>query len=467
MDWSTSSKQGLPALPAGRQAARQGFTILEILITVFIIGTVVTGIFGLFVLDISTNREGERRVVALALANERAEMIRNLPYNQVGTEGGVPAGAIKQQEAIVRNGLTYTVKTDIRYIDDPFDGLITGSPPDTLNTDYKQARVEVSWTAAGGATRTTRLLLQVSPPGVEGGTAGGTLLFQALSAGGQAVAGAIVTLQNSAVNPAVNITTQTDSAGYLVLPGLTAATEQYVLTVTKNDFTTEQTYAATSSFTPDVAHRHLTMLAGQLTEKTFAIDALSAFNVRTQNTTQAAVPNVTYALQGSKTIGTDAAGQPVYLTTRTGTTNASGQVTESALTWDSYNFTVDGVAIGQDIKETSLVLPVTLDPGTTLDLVATLVPHQERSLHVTVVSPVGLPVDNATVRLSGAGYDVTLGTGAVGQVYFPNNPQLPADLIPSNGDYTLEITAPGFQPLISTVTVSGTTRVRIELVPSP
>lgn len=447
-------------------SSRQGFTILEVLITIFIIGTVVTGVFGLFVLNIRTNREGERRVVALALANERAEMIRNLPYDDVGTEGGIPPGAIKQQETVVRDGLTYTVKTDIRYVDDPFDKLITGSPPDTLNTDYKQARVEASWVAAGGSTRTTYLLLQITPPGVEGGTAGGTLLFQALNATGAAVAGATVTLQHSTAAPPVNIATQTDSAGYVVLPGLPPATEKYALTTTKSGFTTEQTYPATSDFTPDVAHRPLTLLAGQLTAKTFVIDALSGLNIRTHDTTQAAVGSVAYSLQGSKTIGTDASGQPVYLTTRTGTTNAGGQATENNLTWDSFDFAIDGVATGYDIKETSLVLPVTLNPGVTLDLTATLVPHQDRSLHVTVVSPLAQPVDNATVRLFGTGYDVTLGTGVVGQVYFPNNPALPADYIPANGTYTLEITAPGFQPSSTPVTVSGTTQARVELVPS-
>lgn len=446
-------------------SSKSGFTILEVLITVFIIGTVITGIFGLFILNIRTNREGERRVVALALANERAEMIRNLPYDDVGTEGGIPAGAIKQQETIVRDGLSYTVKTDIRYIDDSFDKLITDSPPDVLNTDYKQARVEASWTAAGGEARTTYVLLQISPQGVEGGTAGGTLLFQALNAIGAAMAGATVTLQNSAANPAVNITTQTDSAGYVVLPGLPPATEQYALTVTKSGFSTEQTYTATSSFTPDVAHRPLTLITGQLTAKTFAIDALSGLNIRTQNTSQVAVGPVAYSLQGGKTIGTDSLGQPVYLTVRNGTTAANGQATESNLTWDSFDFTIDGAATGYDIKETTFVLPLTLDPGATLDLTATLVPHQERSLHVTVVSPTGVPVDNSMVRLFGGAYDVMLGTGAVGQVYFPNNPVLPADYIPSNGDYTLEITAPGFQAFTSTVTVTGTSRVRIELVP--
>lgn len=444
----------------------KGFTILEVLITVFIIGTVVTGIFGLFVLNISTNREAERRVAALALANERAEMIRNLPYDEVGTEGGVPSGTIKQQEDIVRDGLSYTVKTDIRYVDDPFDKLITGSPPDTLNTDYKQARIEVYWVAAGGRAQTTRLLLQVGPAGAEGSSTGGTLQFQALSAGGQGVAGATVTLQNSAVSPAVNITTQTDNTGLVVLPGLPPANEQYALTVTKNGFTTEQTYGASSSFNPDLAHRHLTLLTGQLTEKAFVIDALSALTVHTQTVNQAAVGSVMYAMRGSKTIGTDAGGQPVYLTARTGVTSSGGQATENDLTWDSYDLTIDGVATGYDIKETSVVRPVMLDPGVTLDLTVTLVPHQEQSLQVTVVSPTGQPVDNATVRLWGSGYDKTLGTGVVGQVYFPDNPQLPADYIPGAGDYTLEITAPGYQAYTAVVPVNGTSQVRAELVPA-
>src|SRR3989344_1301397 len=114
-----------------------GFTLIELLIATFIIGTVIVGVFGLFVLGLRSGQEGERRIVGTALANERAEMIRNLPYASVGTVNGIPAGSIPQTETIVRNNNSYTVKTDIRYIDDPFDGTAGGVPHDTLNTDYK------------------------------------------------------------------------------------------------------------------------------------------------------------------------------------------------------------------------------------------------------------------------------------------------------------------------------------------
>ncbi|MCH8748691.1 type II secretion system protein, partial [Patescibacteria group bacterium] len=222
-----------------------GFTIIELVITTFIIGTMVTGLFGLFVLNLRAAQEAERRVVAIALANERSEMIRNLPYLNVGTVeavGGEPAGTIPQVIVITRNGQPYTVRTDIRYIDDPFDNVVSsgedscGSPPcitichvppdnpenpvtldlvpaaeldahiahgdtmgpcegqeppgdDLLDTDYKQVRIEVSW-PSHNEIRPVLILTFVAPPGVEGGELGGTLDFQALNAAGQGVEGA-------------------------------------------------------------------------------------------------------------------------------------------------------------------------------------------------------------------------------------------------------------------------------------
>ena len=83
---------------------QSGFTLLEVVIAVFIIGTVVAGMFGLFLLTLRSAQTGERRVAAVALANERMEMVRNLPYVEVGTQGGVPSGPIWPDEDVARNG---------------------------------------------------------------------------------------------------------------------------------------------------------------------------------------------------------------------------------------------------------------------------------------------------------------------------------------------------------------------------
>jgi len=430
-----------------------GFTFIELLVVTFVVGFSVVGIFGLFVLSLRTAQEGERRVAAVALANERAEMIRNLPYLNVGTLGGLPSGPIPQEEAIFRNGLTYTVRTDIRYFDDPYDGT---APADALNIDYKQARVEVSWPSPNNATPILEIM-HIAPVGIEGGEAAGTLDFQALTAAGAGVSGATVHLVNESTNPTVDFTTQADDTGRVLLPGLPVAAGSYELSVSKAGLTSEQTYDTTASFIPDADHTHLSALQGQVTEKTFFVDQTASVDVTTQDEAAQPIGTVAYSLIGTRTIGIDGAGQPVYVFDYTGQTDATGSATHEELVWDSYALTIDGAAAGYDIKETNMLLPISVDPAEAVDLVVTLTPHTTISLHVSVATAAGLPVDNATVRITATGVDETNITGAVGQVFFPDL------LLP--GDYALEVSAPGFTDLVSTVTVSGTTRTTVQMTP--
>jgi prepilin-type N-terminal cleavage/methylation domain-containing protein len=446
-----------------RYTRQRGFTIIEILITTFIIGTVVTGLFGLFLLNMRINREAERRVIGLALANERAELIRNLPYLDVGTVGGIPAGDLPTTLVVTRNTVPFTVKTDIRYVDDPFDGLVTGAPSDLLNTDYKQVRIEVSWPTPL-ATPPLTLLMQVAPAGIEGGEAAGTLIFQALNAGGQGVSDATVQVVNDTVDPAIDITTETDNDGRVILPGLPESASTYELTVSKSGFTGEQTYDVTAGFTPDVDHSHLSALAGEVTSKTFFIDAVSSLTLTTQTTNGTALGGVPYSLRGTKTIGTDASAEPVYVVDVSQSTNPGGTATQADLVWDTYTLLIDGAASGYDIKETSSVLPLVINPAETHAVTVTLVDHQPHSLRVTVVDPLGAPVSGAAVRLFGLGYDHTLNTPSSGQVYFSDDP---ATLLSSDGDYALEVQAAGFDLFEQTVSVAGTTHTTAVLTPTP
>ena len=61
------------------------------------------------------------------------------------------------------------------------------------------------------------------------------------------------------------------------------------------------------------------------------------------------------------------------------------------------------------------------------------------------------------MQLTDNGVDETLGTGLVGQVFFPG--------LPVNADYTLNVSAPSFEPGSSVVTVEDTTRVTVALTP--
>lgn len=430
---------------------QSGFTLLEVVIAVFIIGTVVAGMFGLFLITLRGAQTGERRIVAVALANERMEMVRNLPYLSVGTVGGVPGGSVPQQITITRNGQAYTVRTDIRYVDDEYDGL-TGA--DAYNADYKQIRVAVSWPSQYQISPVL-LISYVAPQGVEGGELGGTLDFQALDASGAPVAGATLVVNNDTLDPPISITTQTNDQGRVLLPGFPPANNSYRLSVTKDSYTQEQTYDTTATFFPLPEYSHVSMLAQQVTARTFFIDRAASLSTTTRDEAGIPLPTIAYGLRGTKIRGRDENNNPVYKVDATASTNAQGQGSHSGLEWDTYSVTIDGAATGYDIKETSSVVPVSIIPGAALNLTMTLVPHTPHSLHVTVVSVAGAPVDNATVHITNTGFDETKITGPVGQVFW-------ADLAASP-TYQLELDAPGFVPFVQAVAVSGTTRVRLEL----
>ncbi|MBI1833592.1 MAG: carboxypeptidase regulatory-like domain-containing protein [Candidatus Andersenbacteria bacterium] len=482
----------------------RGFTIIEIVITTFLIGTVVVGVFGLFLLSLRSAQESERRVVAVALANERMEMVRNLPYVNVGTSGGIPTGPILQIETVARNGLDYLVKTDIRYVDDEYDGKAAapteeddhitichrpgtqsentltissqawpahqahgdyqgecGNPDDgtgdgdEYNADYKQVRVEVSWTSPSNPSPVL-FITYIAPPGIEGGELGGTLDLQVIDAAGVGVPSAQVVLINDDTSPAINLTTQTDSDGRLILPGLPEEADSYALAISKAGYTSEQTYDSSASFVPDADHGHLSMILKALTSKTFSIDETASLIVNTKDATATAVPDIAYTLRGTKTIGTDGSGNPVYVLDETAATNSAGTHTHSALVWDSYNFQVDGETSGYDIKETSLLLPLVVLPGDDLTLDVTLVEHTPLSLHVTVANSEGLPIDNATVTLTkNPTFTEEQGTGVLGQVFF-------ADL-PTTATYTLTVDAPGFTSSSQQVPVDESERIRVQL----
>lgn len=490
------------------QQVESGFTIIEILITTFIIGTVITGLFGLFVLSLRTSQESERRVVAVALANEKMEIVRNLPYVNVGTVGGVPAGPIEQEETVERNQIPYTVKTDIRYVDDEYDGEVAGSveedekitichrpghpseqtlevpasaldahlahgdtqgacgstgegtpPGDEYNADYKQVRVEVTWNSNLQATPVV-LITYVAPQGIEGGQLGGTLDFLALDSAGVGIAGADVTVVNDEVDPAINITTQTNSEGRLVLPGLPESADSYEIGVTKAGYTAEQTLDGTATFIPDTDHSHLSMVLREVASKTFVIDLLANLTITMEDETAQALPDISFGIQGTKTIGKDENEELVYILDETSITDVNGQVAYTDIVWDSYTITMDGAVTGYDIKETSVISPFVVNPGENIDVTVTLAPHTDRSLHVTVISADGQSVDNATVQLvhSTNGYDETRATGLPGQVFFED--------IPTAGTYDLNVSAPSYDSQVQQVDIQGTEQLRVELTPT-
>lgn len=104
---------------------RLGFTLLEIVISLGIMVLIVVAISQLYTTYLRLTSDEKLKITVASLANQKIELIRNLPYSQIGTIGGIPAGTIPQTEIINRNNTDFTVSTEIIYIDDPFDGTLT------------------------------------------------------------------------------------------------------------------------------------------------------------------------------------------------------------------------------------------------------------------------------------------------------------------------------------------------------
>ena len=257
----------------------RGISLIETLLGITILVVVGISLFTLISFTLKVIWESQAKIIGTQLANQKIEMAQNLAYEDVGTEGGIPTGPIPANEVVERNGLDYVVATEIQYVDDPFDGTLGGDPDDTLNTDYKKIRVEVSW-----PYRLTHqpivFVTNIVPPGLESAVGGGTLKILAYSAYGQPVAQANVSIVNATVVPNININTLTDDQGYVILPGSPESTESYEITVSKNGYSTDKTYATTAEL-PSPEKPHASVFEGQTTNVSFAIDRLSSLNVST------------------------------------------------------------------------------------------------------------------------------------------------------------------------------------------
>ena len=75
---------------------RSGLSLIEVIIAIGLVSLLFGGIYASYVsiIDVVTN-SGVRTEAATVVANQ-IEIIRNLAYDQVGTQGGIPSGVLPQ-----------------------------------------------------------------------------------------------------------------------------------------------------------------------------------------------------------------------------------------------------------------------------------------------------------------------------------------------------------------------------------
>lgn len=383
-----------------------GVTLMEL-----IIGLAIFVLLGLSIYEVvqrltRLNNVTSSRTVAMAVAGEIVETVRNLDYADVGTVGGLPNGVVPPSQTISRDGKTFTVTTTIRSMDDPFDGTISGSPApvDSAPADYKQVEVRVACSSCPAAPM-IRTITTVAPNGLEMSSGNGALFVRTINAMAQPLPGATVHITNSTVSPAVDLTDTTDTNGELQLVDVPPAATSYHIEVTKAGYSSDGTLAATVQ-NPNPTKPDSTVAAGQVTQITFGIDVLSTIGLTTTNIMCAPLADVDTHIQGAKLIGS-APEIPKYV--EDALSDANGQINRT-LEWDTYTATVTDP--NYTMIGTVGILPINLLPNSHQDISLILGSPTAHGLHVTVKdATTQLPITGATVSVTRPGFNQSADTG--------------------------------------------------------
>jgi len=386
--------------------SQKGFTLIESLVGVAVFMIIAVSVYQAYATNLNAVRLSRLKITSTALGNEQFEIIRNLPYGDVGVVGSIPNGKVPHIQNLVRDNTEFVVETTIRNIDDPFDGTVGGSPNDLSPADYKLAELKISCLTCQNFSP-LKFTTYIGPRDLETASTNGAIFVQVFDAVGQPVLGANVHIENNQAFPPIVIDDTTNSSGLLQIVDAPPGVEAYEITVSKSGYSTDRTYQTGALGNPNPAKPHATVALQQLTQISFAIDRTSTADVLSVTGACSTTPSINFSLSGSKIIGTS---PDVLKYSALHITDGSGRKTISNLEWDTYNFNMTDGAY--DLAGTIPLLPFTLNPNANQNFKLVVVPKDPRSILITIKdASTQLPLSDATVRLEETGYDTTLTTG--------------------------------------------------------
>lgn len=154
--------------------------------------------------------------------------------------------------------------------------------------------------------------------------------------------------------------------------------------------------------------------------------------------------NISFNLQGAKTIGTLTDSSPVYKYNKTLSTNGSGQLYLNNIEWGAYTFTPSGY----DVAEACPNNPVSVSPGASSTLELVLTASTANTLRVMVRTSGGVALPGAMIAVSRPGYSSTLPASSCGQAFFTG--------LASSTDYSVNVSASGYpSQSLTNVSISG------------
>ncbi|MCX6764657.1 MAG: carboxypeptidase regulatory-like domain-containing protein [Candidatus Nealsonbacteria bacterium] len=251
---------------------KKGLTLIEVLIGIFLLLIISSGVFGSYRLILKVIAQSRSRITATAIANGQIEKIKNLSYESIGINGGFPEGTLEAFATTNQNNAQYTIEQRVDYVIDPIDGV---SPPeDDCPNDYKRAEVKVSWSLKPGDK--VALITDIAPKNLtqECLISGGIISVSVFDAYGTMVPFPLIEIRDPANDQTLKTATPFEGQHYFSL-----STSTYKIVVSKDGYSTERTYGTNEVLTPDKPNP--IVLEGKLVENSFSIDKVSTFSVET------------------------------------------------------------------------------------------------------------------------------------------------------------------------------------------
>lgn len=383
-----------------------GFTLIETLIGATIFAVIALSAWMGLVKIFDATQVLRTKTTATNLATEQFEIIRNLPYDDVGVENSIPDGVVPSVQTLTRDNQTFEVRTIIRNIDLPFDGTIDGTPQDTSPADNKLVQVTISCVQCIENIEPMVFTTQVAPLALESTGNNGALFIEVFDANGQPVKGADVHIENNATTTPIVIDDVTNDEGMYQLVDAPPGIEAYEITVTKDGYSVDQTYTTGDVENPFPDKPHATVAAGDVTEISFAIDETSRLNVYSRRVTCSSVSSIDFNLESSKTIGQD-----VWKHDEDYQTDSSGWLQINGLEWDTYKFSI--LEANTHLVGANPNIPLIVNPGTTQSLDLMFAAADPNAVLVTVVDGSNDQfLSGATVKFTQGTASTTVETGS-------------------------------------------------------
>jgi hypothetical protein len=289
----------------------------------------------------------------------------------------------------------------------------------------------------------------IGPRDLESESTNGSLFVRVFDINAQPLANANIHITNNEIFPSLEINDTTNNDGLLQIVDAPPAVGSYSIIVSKNNYSTEQTYKAGETANPNPINPNPTVVVRQLTQISFFLNYVKNLNIFSQDENCVAITDIDFTLKGTSLIGTE---PDILKHNATSTTNISGGKTIENLDFDTYTLTMDNsnyILLGTASSTT-----INLNASSTGEIELILAEKLTNSLLVTVKDNAGLPISGANIELLiGTSTVATEITGPGTAACRPDGQALFTNLAPAL--YNIIVTKLGYQNNSSSLNLGG------------